>query len=321
MDDRFLRQQGLNPFYRDGIDLASLDVTVLQDPTQAAAAAIITQVAQVTHLRVVLPWMIGRAFEEVTKKLPAAAVLLPQLFAKYDLTAKTWARLTRSQPLEGQTAKGAEQYSEPPSGFLARGSVRYQVLVPSYVVTFAFFLVLTCGWLFVVERRQGTLARLRAAPVWKGEIYFGKLLACFVVSLLQGFFLLGAGKLVFGMSWGTQPAWLVAVVFATSFAATGLAMCVASIARNESQVAVYGTLLVLVLAGVSGSLMPRDLMPESMRQWSRATPHAWALDAYSQLLLNAQPEISIVAKACLVLLLFGIVFALVGWWFADFDNP
>ncbi len=47
------------------------------------------------------------------------------------------------------------------SGLLNRGSFRYQVLVPSYTVMFAYFLVLTVGWLFVAERRQGTLKRLR----------------------------------------------------------------------------------------------------------------------------------------------------------------
>ena len=35
------------------------------DPTQLTAASIIEQVGQVTMLRVVLPWMIGRAFEKI----------------------------------------------------------------------------------------------------------------------------------------------------------------------------------------------------------------------------------------------------------------
>src|SRR5215467_4411856 len=96
---------------------------------------------------------------------------------------------------------------------------------------------------------------------------------CFVLSLAQGFLLLAAGKLVFGMSWGVQPLWLAPVVVATSFAAMGLALLVASVARTETQVAIYGTLLVLVLAGVSGCLMPRELMPEQMKQLSRVTPH------------------------------------------------
>src|SRR5262249_43362511 len=147
-------------------------------------------------------------------------------------------------------------------------------------------LVLMVGWLFVSERRQGTLKRLRAAPLTRRQILLGKFAPCFLLSLVQGLVLLGAGKLVFGMNWGSQPLWLFAGVFTTSLAAMGLAVLIASVARTENQVAIYGSLLVLVLALIGGCLMPRELMPESMKQVSRVTPHAWALDAYAQLLLN-----------------------------------
>ena len=103
---------------------------------------------------------------------------------------------------------------------------------------FAFFLVLTVGWLFVAERKHGTLIRLRFAPLTRGQILLGKLLPCFAVSVFQGFFLLAAGKLVFGMNWGTEPWLLIPVVICTSAAAVGLAMLVASVSRTETQVAV-----------------------------------------------------------------------------------
>ena len=108
-----------------------------------------------------------------------------------------------------------------------------------------------------------------------------------LLSLAQGIFLLVAGKLMFDMSWGEHPWWLLLVVFTTSLSAMGLALLVASVARSEAQVAIYGTLLVLVLAGISGCLMgDRDLMPENMQQISLITPQAWALLAYKQLLAN-----------------------------------
>ncbi len=311
--DRFLPEPGVNPFYRDGVNLAELDTTVLIDPTQQTAASIIQQVAQVTMLRVVLPWMIGRAFDEVTRQLPLAAPILERLFVKYDLRAKTWAQLTKQEPRPAGGASMGRYQAEAETGLLNRGALRYQILVPSYTVMFAFFLVLTVGWLFVAERRQGTLLRLRAAPLSRGQILLGKLIPCYALSLVQGFFLLGAGKLVFGMSWGTHPLWLIPVVAATSFAAMGLALLVASVARTETQVAIYGTLLVLVLAGVSGCLMPRDLMPEQMRQLSLVTPHAWALDAYGQLLLNPAPELTVVAQACAALAGFGAAYLLSAW--------
>ena len=200
------------------------------------------------------------------------------------------------------------------SGFLRRGALRYQLLVPSYTVMFAFFLILTVGWLFTAERRQGTLKRLRAAPLSWGEILLGKFLPCLFLSVGQGVFLLLAGKVVFGMSWGPEPLWLLLVVFSTSLAAMGLALLVAAWARTEMQVAIYGMLLALLLAGLSGCLMgDRSLMPEQMQEISRITPHAWALDAYRQLLTNPSPNYKIVARACAVLAGFGVGFMLLAW--------
>jgi len=338
-------EDGLNPFYRDGVRLQALEVEVLKDPTQGTAGAIIDQVAQGTMLRVVMPWMIGRAFEKIgdpaflallgsEQQLPAPVKVfltsqfipmdqkkmlsaglqnsLQNLFPRYKLTAKTWAALTKESEHRGGGA-GANLYREEGSGWLKRGALRYQLLVPSYLVMFAFFLVLTVGWLFVAERRQGTMKRLVAAPLTRGQILLGKLVPCLLLSLFQGFFLLGAGKVLFGMSWGPYPGWLALVVCATSLAAMGMALLVAAIARTETQVAIYGTLLVLVLAGISGSMMDRELMPEQMRKISLVTPHAWALDAYRQLLTNPQPNLVLVAQACAVLAAFGCGFILLAW--------
>jgi len=191
---------------------------------------------------------------------------------------------------------------------------------------FAFFLVLTVGWLFVSERRQGTLKRLRAAPLTRSQILLGKLLPCFVLSVCQALFLLGAGKLVFGMRWGPvdwslakQILLILPVVFASSWAAMGLALLIASLARTETQVAIYGTLLVLVLAGISGCLMPSELMPELMRQISLTTPQGWALDAYKQLLLNPSPDLGRIGEGCLALIGFGSGFLGAAWSFLRLD--
>ncbi|MCI0683600.1 MAG: ABC transporter permease [Gemmataceae bacterium] len=338
---------GINPFFRDGVKLELLDVEVMRDPTQQTAAAIIDQVAQGTCMRIVMPWMIGRAFEKIgdraflellgkEEQLPTPVRLfltnplvpsqqkrqlsiglqnsLQNLFSKYNLTAKTWAALTKESEHAGG-GPGATPYREEGTGWLKRGAIRYQLLVPSYLVMFAFFLILTVGWLFVSERRQGTMKRLRAAPVRRGAIVIGKLIPCLIVSLFQGFFVLLAGRALFAMSWGPHPGWLALVVAATSLAAMGLALLVAAIARTETQVAIYGTLLVLVLAALSGALMgDRALMPEQMQTLSRITPHAWALDAYRQLLTNPTPNLATVAVACAVLTGFGIASLGVAWW-------
>jgi hypothetical protein len=395
--------EGVNPFNENGINLAMVDAELLRDESQATAASIIEQVAQVTLLRVILPWMIGKAFAKIGDEdfmdrlggrvhVPLGEMTVPvvgkvnlgrkrlsellttseqkqavgagvqralqEQFSKYNLTGKTWHDLTQPSParrlakpvaflavapqagfpanlpwagLAPEEAPNhgvitAEELGLPVpsapagSGLINRGALRYQSLVPSYTVMFAFFLVLNVGWLFVAERRQGTLKRLRAAPLSDGQILLGKLVPCLVLSIGQGFFLLAAGKVVFDMSWGARPGWLVPVVLATSMAATGMALLVACLARTEAQVAVYGTLLVLVLAGISGCLMgDPELMPEQMKQLSRFTPHAWALDAYAQLLLTKNPNLPLVAQACGVLAAFGGGFSLVAWYVLKLD--
>jgi ABC-type Na+ efflux pump permease subunit len=418
----------INPLGRDGVQLEKLGATLLTSRTEPVSAAIIDQVTQVTLLRVVIPWMIGKAFQRVgderfmadvakrldkvkpvpppvleeldpvVQKLLTAltndpkfqAILLKEfssakgsnvlkagqdalvianrkeefrravqkafhdpevlkrlgkeisfgevltpavrrqvgptvkqgvgdLFSNYNFEATTWADLVKSGPREANESNRVEYKNTGGTGLLNRGALRYQILVPSYTVMFAFFLVLSVGWLFVGERKHGTLARLRAAPLTRAQILLGKLLPCLAVSLLQGLFLLAAGRLIFGMTWGSRPELLLPLVVCTSFAAVGLSVLVASVARTETQVAVYGTLIVLVLGGVSGSLMPRDLMPEQMKQVSLVTPHAWALDAYSQLLASPTPDVPAVLTSCAALLAFGLVFTMLAWWRMDLD--
>ncbi len=149
---------GVNPMNRDGIDLAAIDSKLLRDPTQLTAASIIAQVAQVTTLRVVLPWMIGRAFEQVGRQMGGVVKFgLAKMFPSYDLTATTWASLTRNAPRSETRPPTATDEPRQGTGWLGRGGARYQILVPAYLVIFAYFLVLTVGRLFVSERQQGTM--------------------------------------------------------------------------------------------------------------------------------------------------------------------
>ncbi|MBM3980739.1 MAG: ABC transporter permease [Planctomycetes bacterium] len=426
----------VNPLGRDGVDFEQLDLKLLTDKTQPVSASVIEQVTQVTLLRVVIPWMIGKAFQrvgdddfmaqvagtlrkvkpippevladldpvvqELLKKLtgdpefsgivlkefratkgsnfadslndaatiakrtpefrravhtafafpdiigiyeppllkrlgeqiafgevltpsvqrqvgPAVKAGVGEMFSNYDFEATTWDKLVKRTAREANTANRVEYRDTAGTGVLNRGTLRYQILVPSYTVMFAFFLVLSVGWLFVAERKHGTLVRLRAAPLTRGQILTGKLLPCLFVSLAQGAFLLAAGRVIFGMTWGSRPELLLPLVACTSFAAVGLSVLVASVARTETQVAVYGTLVVLVLGGVSGSLMPRDLMPEQMKTISLVTPHAWALDAYAQLLASPTPDVSAVLVSCAALATFGAVFTLLAWWRMDLE--
>jgi ABC-2 type transport system permease protein len=188
----------------------------------------------------------------------------------------------------------------------------YQFLVPSYTVLFVFFLVNIMGRSFITERELGTLRRLRIAPVSSGSILVGKTLPFLVVSVLQTLILMGSGRLLFGMSWGTQPWLLLPIILCTSLAATTLGLLFSTIVTTESQVSSFGNLLMLSTAGISGCLVPRAWMPELSQKISLMTPHAWALDAYNELLTKDVPRASFIAGRCGVLLCFATVFFVFG---------
>src|SRR5262249_9729763 len=116
---------GVNPYFRDGVNLVVLDAKLITDPTQITAASIIEQVAQVTTLRGVMPWMIGRAFDTIGKRLGTFVKGgLQQMFPSYDLTATNWADLTRSRPRTTEKSNGAEAGAaqQRTTGLLNRGA-------------------------------------------------------------------------------------------------------------------------------------------------------------------------------------------------------
>jgi ABC-2 type transport system permease protein len=157
------------------------------------------------------------------------------------------------------------------------------------------------------------LRRLRVAPVGPLGLLLGKNIPFYILSLLQTAVLFLSGKLVFGMSWGAEPWLLVPVVACTSLAATALGLMVATFIRTDAQVSAYGNSLVIVLAAISGCFMPRDWLPDVMQQVSLATPHAWALLAYDEILGHEHIVHSQVVRCCGMLLAFAAGFFLIGW--------
>lgn len=380
IDDCSFLADGLNPFHRDGVYLDKVDVQLLRDEKQPATAAVIEQVVQVSLLRVILPWMIGRAFERLSdpefiqilgdkvnlpvpkqfqflmrkEKVQLGELLkmaasgdpktaqmykkkvgdgvqaaLAEQFRKYNLRGKTWASLTKSTEEAREGAEVRSYENREGSGPLRYGGEHYKYLVPMFVVMFVFFLVLIAGWVFVAERRQGTLRRLQTAPLTRGHILLGKMVPFFALSVGQTLFLLIAGRWLFGVRWGPdnwpltqQLAWLLAVVLSTSLAAMGLALLIAAVARSELQVAIYGGVLVLVLAVVGGCVLPREMMPETTQFVTLLTPQGWALDAYRELLGGSQeyqPNTAIIGRACGVLAAVGAVSLGLASWLLRLD--
>jgi ABC-2 type transport system permease protein len=205
-----------------------------------------------------------------------------------------------------------ESTAEAKSGPTDNTNRVYQFFIPSYTVLFVFFLVNIMGRSFLDERDLGTLRRLRIAPVTPAAILIGKTLPFMILSLVQTSILMISGRILFGMSWGPMPWLLLPIMLTTSAAATSLGLMFSTLAKTESQVSSFGNLILLSSAGISGCLVPRSWMPLLTQKISLFTPHAWALDAYNEVLAKDLPNLNIVFTSCGVLLGFASVFFIVG---------
>jgi ABC-2 type transport system permease protein len=235
-------------------------------------------------------------------------VVAPEVAKRNRLVAFMVNRMSDADNQESQAqAKPAR-----PEPVKPRGNIIYQTLVPGFMVMFAFFLVNIMASSFINERKLGTLRRLQTSRISPTQLLWGKTLPFLAVSFTQCVLLFLSGKFMFGMSWGEYPFMLLPVILTTSISATGLGLLLATIVRTESQVSSYSTFLVLVLAGISGCYMPRGWLPQLMQTISLATPHAWSLIAFEELLTHKNPSMRVVAESCGILTAIGAVCFVIG---------
>jgi ABC-2 type transport system permease protein len=146
----------------------------------------------------------------------------------------------------------------------------------------------------------------------------GKLMPYYLINIIQIAIMLGVSSLLFKMSLGHSPAGLVVVSLAAAATATGLGVFVAALARTEAQIGGLTVLLLLTLSALGGSFIPRFIMPEWLQTIGLVTPHAWALDAYQDLLVRGYGVIEVLPKVG-VLAAFALAFFGIGVWRFRFE--
>jgi ABC-2 type transport system permease protein len=196
----------------------------------------------------------------------------------------------------------------------------FTVYVPMFATMFAFFLVGFMAESILGEKEAGSFRRLLAAPIHRGTVIAGKMLAFVAVVFMQMLLLFGVGNLFFDMPLGDSPLGLLALTLALALASTGLGMLLGSISRTRKQAGAIGMVLGFALFFASG-LPPSSVSRtgyesglEGIRlALSQLTPHAHAYDGYLSLMLEGAGVADILPNI-LVLFGFGVVFFLVGLW-------
>lgn len=132
------------------------------------------------------------------------------------------------------------------------------------------------------ERREGTLARLLAAPIPPGAIVAGKAISTFVLGLVSMVVLVVASTLLLGADFG-NPIGVAVLILGAVVSAMGLTSLVAGMARTEEQANGYGSILAVTLGILGGTFFPLSQGPGFLTTISRLTPHHWLMRGFADL--------------------------------------
>jgi ABC-2 type transport system permease protein len=192
--------------------------------------------------------------------------------------------------------------------------------VPGMTVLFAFFLVSFVGFLFFSEHRQNTWERLRASPARNSEIMLGKTLPAFGLCLFQQTVLFALGFALFGLRIPGSLLGVAAIVVAFAVCLTTFGLLLAAVLRTEQQLNLIGNLGAMLLAGLSGALVPITVLPQWARMIAPVAPQYWAMRGFRSLILEAE-GLGAAAVPVAVLLGLAVVFGTAALMRFRFDEP
>lgn len=153
---------------------------------------------------------------------------------------------------------------------------------PAMAIFFVLFLVSYTARGYFVERDEGMVERMRAAPVRPVEILAGKSLSVFVFGFVDLLVIAAVTSAAFGAQWGAWPE-VVLVCAAFVLAVTVLTAFVMVVARTTQQAEGISSALVFGLALLGGNFVFLSALPDTMRHIALLTPNGWALRAFTDL--------------------------------------
>jgi ABC-2 type transport system permease protein len=188
--------------------------------------------------------------------------------------------------------------------------------VPGYAIFFALFSINAAAATILQEKEDGTFRRLLVAPIQKYALLGGKLLAQFLLTLLQLTVLFGVGYLVFHIHIGSWPAVILLLVGA-SFAATGLGILLVSLVKTRRQLNPVVTLVTLLTSAIGGAWWPLFIEPTWMQNIAKIGVTAWAMEGLNNVMLFGK-DFAAVLPDILGLLGYGLVCFLIAMRFFRF---
>jgi ABC-type multidrug transport system permease subunit len=218
--------------------------------------------------------------------------------------SEAYAALARRPPLVRVKVSMAGKGRAVPRGFSQS--------VPGTLTFFVLMMTIIYGAVFLtLEKRQGMLRRQAMLPLSRGRIFTGKLAGRMLMAGVQIAIYLLAGRLLFGLSYGSSPGGLALVLFAYAAAASGLSLLLGAVLSTPEQASTVGWISSMVMGALGGCWWPSEVMPRWLWSAAHVLPTAWAMDAFHSLISFGRGIEAVLLPAA-ALLGFAVLFSVLG---------
>jgi ABC-2 type transport system permease protein len=190
------------------------------------------------------------------------------------------ARLPAARAALGATAVASTK--ETAHGLTSVSGLRRSVA--GMLVFFVFAVSMGYATLLVGDRRRGMITRAAMTHATEREIVAGEIGGRFLISAAQGLAIVVISALLLGVRWG-DPLGVACVVVLFAIASASIAVVVGCYLGGSREQAVFVTDGLMAVLGVPGGcFFALTLLPAWVRMVGHLAPHAWAVDAFNDLL-------------------------------------
>ncbi|MFT9786851.1 ABC transporter permease [Streptomyces bacillaris] len=163
------------------------------------------------------------------------------------------------------------------------------------------------------ERTSGTLERLLALPLGKGDLIAGYALAFGAVAVVQSVLATAVSVRLLGLDVTGSPWLLLLVALLDALLGTALGLFVSAFAASEFQAVQFMPAVIFPQLLLCGLLVPRDRMHPVLEAISNVLPMSYAVDGMDQVVRHSDltgaflRDVAVVAGSALLVLCLGAV--------------